>query len=172
MSIFVKNVDWSQTQEQVILNIPIAGRKSMDDVILADTFLKINIHPYFYELFFERPICVELSSCKMLESNLKFYLKKETDEWWSSLGKTAKSATKLNDGDDTIPSERKREIYGEYERRVQENHSLEQKERKNLKRNEIEKEIERESRIRKQIDETESALGTLQISKVWRKTTI
>lgn len=169
MSIFVKDVDWSQTEEKVFLNIPIAGKKSMDDVVLADKFLKINVHPYFYELFFERPICVEQSSCKILESKLKFYLKKETDEWWSSLGKTAKAVTNSTNGDDAIQSERKREIYSDYEKRLKENHSLKQKEWNNLKRNEIDKEIERESRIRKKIDETEAALGTLQMSKVWKK---
>lgn len=168
MSIFVKNVDWSQNQAKVFLNVSIPGKKSMDNVVLDDQFLKINVYPYFYELFFERPICVEQSSCTILESNIKFYLKKETDEWWSGLGKTAILDANLNDGggNDTIPSERKREIYGEYEKRAQEDQKLRNKERSNLKRNEIEKEIERETRIRKQIDETESALGSHQLSEV------
>lgn len=170
MSIFVKNVDWSQTQSEVFVNIPIKIKnKSVENVVLDNKFLKINVYPYFYELFFEQPICVEQSSCKILETNIKFYLKKETDEWWSSLGKTAKSSTNLNDND-KIPNERKKEILGECEKRVQENQKLKQKERSNLKRNEIEKEIERESQIRKQINETESSLSILQLTKVLKLT--
>lgn len=135
----------------------------MNNVILADKFVKINVHPYFYEVFFEQPICVEQSSCKILESNVKFCLKKERDEWWSSLGKTSKSATNSNE---TIACEEKREIFGEYEKSVQENQKLNQKERSKLKRNEIEKEIERETQIRKKIENTESTLNSLQISEV------
>lgn len=167
MTIFVKNVDWSQTQAEVFVNIPIkVKKKSVEDVVLANTFLKINVCPYFFELFFEQPICVEQSSCKILETNIKFRLKKETTEWWSGLGKTVKSSANLNDDYDAIPNERKKEILADYEKRVQESHTLKQKERSNLKRNEIEKEIERESQIRKQINETESTLSILQLTEV------
>lgn len=166
MSIFVKNMNWSQTQTEVFVNIPIKiKKKSVENVVLDNKFLKINICPYFYELFFEQPICVEQSSCKILEANIKFHLKKETAEWWPSLGKTAKTSADLND-DHAIPIERKKEILDEYEKRVQENQTHKQKERSNLKRNEIEKEIERESQIRKQINETESSLSILQLKKV------
>lgn len=161
MTIFVKNVNWSQTQAEIFLNIPITGKKkSLNDVVLDDKFLKISVRPYFYEVFFEHPIQVDQSSCTILESNIKFRLKKVSAEWWSSLGKTTSD-------NGTMPIERKREILGEYEKRMQEHHTLKHKERSNLKRNVIEQEIERESQIRQRIDETESAFRNLQLLKVW-----
>ena len=66
-----------------------------------------------------------------------------------------------------MPIERKREILGEYEKRMQEHHTLRHKERSNLKRNVIEQEIERESQIRQRIDETELAFRNLQLLKVF-----
>lgn len=171
MSIFVENVSWSQTQGELFVNIPISGRKSADDIIITDKFLKINIYPYFFELFFEQLICVEQSSCKILESNIKFHLKKASDEWWSTLGKTAKSTGNLREN--TISREKAREIYDEYEKNIQRKYAVNGKERSNLKRNGIDKEIERENQIRKKIDETESILKSRQITKVsffvWNK---
>lgn len=165
MSIFVKNVTWSQTNSEVIVNVPIAGRKSIENVILAEKFLKINVQPYFYEVFFEQPICVEQSSCKILESNFKFRLKKaKADECWNDLGKSGKLAG--NAGDQAISMEMKREIFGEYEKNIKDEFANQQKERASLKRNEIDKEIERSSDIRRKIDETEAFLKNGQISSV------
>lgn len=160
MTIFVKNVNWSQSQAEIFLNIPITGKKkSLNDVVLDEKFLKISVRPYFYEVFFEHPIQVDQSSCTILESNIKFRLKKVSAAWWPTVGKTT------NDND-TMPIDRKREILVEYEKRIQEQHTMKHKERSNLKRNVIEQEIERESQIRQRINETESALCNLQLLKV------
>lgn len=162
MSIFVKNVDWSQTENDVILIVPIGGRKSIDDVIIAEKFLKINVRPYYYEVFFEHPIAVDESSCKIFESNLKFRLKKANDNiWWCSLGKTSKPAQ--NARDDAISMEAKKELFTEYEQSVNEKCANEKKERYALKRQEMDKEMERNARIRKKIEETEEMLKNQQI---------
>lgn len=154
MSSFLQNLNWSQTQTEIILNIPIKGKKSCDDVVIAEKFLKINSHNNFYELFFERSICVEDSSCKILESNIKFYLKKATDEWWSNIN------------NETISLEQKKEIFSDYENKIKEDYSNQKKQRSEQKRNVIDKEIERESGIRKKIHEIETDLKNYQISKV------
>lgn len=161
MSIFVKNVDWSQTESEVIINVPINRRKSIDDVVIAEKFLKVNVHPYFYELFFEHPISVDQSTCKILESHFRFRLKKANQEWWQSLGKTAKPAR--NSNDDIISIEQKKEIFSEYEKSVKEEIAKQRKERASLKHSEIDKQIERASRIREKIDETEISLKHCQI---------
>lgn len=153
MSIIVKNVDWSQTESELFVNVQIKAKKYSDDVVIAEKFLKINARPYLYELFFERPICVEKSSCKILESNVKFCLKKQTNEWWSSLIST-------------ISTERKKEIIYEHENKVRNDFINCQKERSVLKRNEIDKEIKRENQIREKIDKTEVNLKFCQVSQV------
>ncbi|XP_031632395.1 uncharacterized protein LOC116346464, partial [Contarinia nasturtii] len=159
----IKNVIWSQTQSKVFLNISIGGKKSTDDIVIAKKFLKINIHPHFYEIFFEHPICVEQSCCKLLESSIKFDLKKEKDEWWSNLGKTKKLSDNLGDGA-IISNDTVKEIFDEYEKNIQEEQTLERKEQTTWKRNEIDKEIERQNQIRNKIEKIKSTLECHQIT--------
>lgn len=164
MSIFVKNVNWSQTETDIIVIVPISGRKSIDDVVIGERFLKINIRPYFYELFFDHPICVEQSSCRIFESKFKFQLKKANNEWWQRLGKESWPASESND--EPISVEAKKEIYSNYEDFVTQKCANRKKEKANFKRNEMDKEMQRQSEIRKKINETEIALKNQQISKV------
>lgn len=161
MSIFVKNVDWTQTEHEIILNVPINRRKSIDGVVIAEKFLKVNVSPYFYELFFEQPIDVDQSTCKILESHFRFRLKKANNEWWCSLGKTSKPAQDSNDA--AISMEEKKQIFSEYEKSVEDEKAKRKKERADLKRDEIDKQIERASRIRERIDETEADLKKCRI---------
>lgn len=164
MSIFIKNVNWSQTDSDIIVVVPICGRKSMDDVVIGERFLKINVRPYFYEVFFEHPICVEQSSCKIFESNFKFLLKKANDEWWQSLGKLSKPAP--DSSDEPISIATKKEIYSKYEDSLTQQNANRKKEYANMKRNEMDKEMQRQSQIREKISETEAALKNQQISEV------
>lgn len=166
MSIFVKNVNWSQTETNIIVIVPIHGRKSIDDVVIDERFLKINVRPHFYEVFFEHPICVEQSSCKIFESNFKFQLKKANNEWWQSLGKISKPAPDTND--EPISMEAKKEIYSNYEDCVTQQCATRKKEYAKLKRNEMDKEMQRQSKIKEQINETETMLKNQHISKVIR----
>lgn len=164
MSIFVKNVDWSQTESDIIVIVPICGRKSTDDVVIGERFLKINVRPYFYEVFFDHPICTEQSSCKIFENQFKFLLKKANNEWWNSLGKISKPACDSND--EPISVATKKEIYSNYENCVSQQCANRKKEREQMKRNEMDKEMQRQSRLREKISETETALKNQQISKV------
>lgn len=166
MSIFVENVTWSQTETDIIVIIPICGRKSIDDVVIGERFLKINVRPYFYEVFFEHPISVEQSACKIFEANFKFRLKKANSEWWHDLGKVSKPAH--NSNEKSISIEAKKEIYSNYEDCVTQQIANKKKEYASLKRNEMDKEMQRQSQIREKIDETETALKNQHISKVVR----
>lgn len=164
MSIFIKNVNWSQTERDIIVTVPICGRKSIDDVVIGERFLKINVRPYFYEVFFEHPICIAQSSCKIFEANFKFQLRKANDQWWSSLGKISKPAPDSND--EPISIEARKEIYSNYEDCAAQQCANRKKERANMKRSEMDKEMQRQSQIREKINETETALKNQQILKV------
>lgn len=166
MSIFVKNVQWSQNESEICINLTLKSTKSIDDIVIAEKFLKVNARPYFYELFFEEPICAEQSTCKILESNIKFRLKKCNSNQWNNLGYTAKSGG--NEGNEIASSGLKKQIFDEYEKSMKDSFESKQKERMNLKRIEIDKEIERGSQIRKKIQETEAKLKDCQLQKVSR----
>lgn len=169
MSIFVKNVTWSQTESNITVIVPICGRKSIDDVVIGEGFLKVNVRPYFYEVFFDHPICIEQSSCKLFESSFKFNLKKVSNERWHNLGKLCKSAADSNEG--SISFEAKKEIYSKYEDCVAQEIANRKKENANSKRTEMDKEMQRQSQIRQKISDTETALKNQQISEVFNHMT-
>lgn len=164
MSIFIKNVTWSQTETHITVIVPIPGRKCMDDIVLGEGFLKINVRPYFYEVFFDHPICVEQSSCKMFESNFKFRLKKVNNDRWPSLGKLSRPAPDSND--ESISIEAKTEIYSQHADCVTRQIANKKKEKANFQRAEMDKEMQRQSYLRQKICDTEAALKTELISKV------
>lgn len=164
MSIFVKNVQWSQTESEICINLTLKSTKSIDDIVIAEKFFKVNARPYFYELFFEQPICAEQSTCKILESNIKFRLKKCNSDQWNDLGYTAKSGG--HEGNKIASNELKKQIFDEYEKSMKDVFESKQKKQMDLKRIEIDKEIKRGTQIRNKIQETEAKLKDCQLEKV------
>lgn len=162
MSIFLKNVEWSQNQSKIYINIRLVGKKSLDNITIDGKFLKINISPYYCEVFFEHPICVEDSTCKILESNIKFCLKKKTSELWTSLGKTSQSSLT----NDSISNEERRSIFCEYEKSVKNDFEMKNKNESTIKNYVIDREIERKNEIRNRIEKTEASLTISLINKV------
>lgn len=156
MTIFVKNVEWFQTQSEIFITLPIKANKFTTDIVIATKFLKLSARPYFYELFFEQPVCAEQSTCRILESNIKFRLKKSTDSQWIRLGYAPKADE--NQGGCGFTNDTKKQILIEHENSIKDDLASKQKEKANLKRIEVDKEIERGNVIRSKIHETELAL--------------
>lgn len=154
MSIIIKEVEWDQTDEEITIRVSIKGKKSMDDIVLAEKFLKVNISPFYYELFFEHPICLETSTCKLLESCVKFTLKKKNNDWWSSVGNFSKE----NDKERKLPIEFKKEIVSEYEKCLKKEYLDKKSERSNIKRSEIDKEMKRQREIQEKIESVEKLI--------------
>lgn len=157
MSIFIENIKWSQTDNEIILLIPIHGKKVTDNVIITEKFMKVNCSPYYYELFFEKLICAEESSCKILESCIKCILKKSIkNEWWTELGKPAKMNGKINEK--CILNELRKKTRAEYEEKMQANVIEKRNEQAQLKRDIMDKSIDRQQLIRKKIADVEQDL--------------
>lgn len=164
MSIILKNVEWHQTKDEITVKIPIKGKKSLDDIILSEKFVKINISPYYYEVFFEQSICVEKSVCKLLESCIKLVLKKANCVWWPSLGKS--STNKEKSSENMISIESKKEFIDEYEKSYQKDLEDRKRERSNLKRGEIEKETTRQQELNDKIEKVEKQMKEKEIALV------
>lgn len=154
MTIFIKNVEWTQNESEVIIKIPFKLNKSSCDIIIWEKFLKINIKPYFYEVFFEFPIIVEQSTYKFLETCIKCVLKKAQSEWWTCLGKYSKAET----DNKVISRELKEEILREYEASVEQEYKNKKVEQYKLKRFETDKEVQRQQAIREKIENIEKNL--------------
>lgn len=161
MSIFIENVSWSQSDSEIIIKLPIQGKKVTDNVIITEKFMKINIQPYYYELFFERSICPEESACKILESCIKCILKKSNDDWWPSLGKPSKVNGKLNEK--CTLSEIRKERRAEYEQKVKDECNQKKTERQQLEREVLDRRLDRDSEIRAKIENTQKLLKEKQL---------
>lgn len=162
MSIFIENVSWSQTDTEIIIKLPIQGKKATDNVIITEKFMKINIQPYYYELFFEGTICPEESSCKILESCIKCVLKKSNDEWWESLGKPSRVNGKLNEK--CTLNEIRKERRAEYEQKVKDQCNQKKTERQKLEHDVLNRRLDRDAEIRAKIENTQKLLKEQQLS--------
>lgn len=162
MSIFIENVTWSQTDSEIIIKLPIQGKKVTDNVIITEKFMKINIQPYYYELFFEGTICPEESLCKVLETCIKCILKKSNGERWESLGTPSKVNGKLNEK--CTLNEIRKERRAEYEQKVKEQCVQKKKDRQQLERDVLNRRLDRDSEIRAKIENTQKLLKEQQLS--------
>lgn len=160
MPILIKNVDWTQTESDITLKIPLKGHtKSADDVIIWQKFLKVNIQPYFFEVFFQNPINYEKSTCKLLDTGIVCTLKKTSNEWWPRLGRYSKAE---NDDDRISPAE-KEQILREYEANIAQVYKERDIERDAVKRAGIDKEMQRRYEIQRKIDEIQENLKSQHI---------
>lgn len=154
MPLFIKNIEWTQDNSNVIVTIPLKGQKSRDDVILWRKLLKINVHPHFYEVYFDDPIDTESSSCKILDTGIVCTLRKVADKLWPRLGRHSRAES---DGD-TIPAEEKADIWREYEQDTAKLYKDRSVARDTMRRAEIDKEMERQYEIRRKIEEIQQNL--------------
>lgn len=146
MAILVKNVEWYQTDDQIIVKIPkqnVIARNA--DVLITTTFIKVNFQPYLYETILEHEICTDSSVCKILENCIKFVLSKKEPIHWTNLSSTSQS-TKSIEGiklKTVIIEENQKTLAAETKERQRVN--------ENSKKANIEREMEREQKIRDQV---------------------
>lgn len=166
MPLFIKNFEWTQNQTTVILKVPLKAHKNEEGIILWKKFLKINVRPYFFEVFFEHPIDIEQSTCKIVDSGVVCTLKKIFNENWSRLGKFSKAENDV----EAISTDEKGEIWREYEVSVAQDIRDHKMMLDAMKRTEIDKEMERQQSIRQKIDQIQKNLKDqhiVSIASLW-----
>lgn len=146
MPILVKDFEWDQTNDEIIIKIPKQNVNARNaDILITGTFVKVNFKPYLFETVLEHEICPDASVCKILENCIKFVLRKLVPMQWTNLSSTSQS-TKSVDG-----VKLKTEIVAEQQKAL----VAEMDERKIAKENEkranIEREMAREQKIRDQV---------------------
>lgn len=146
MPILVKNIEWYQTDDQIIIKIRTQNASARNaDVLITETFVKVHFQPYLFETILQHEICPNASVCKILESCIKFVLQKKEVFEWTDLSSTHQS-TKSSEG-----VKLKAEMVVENQTAL----ATESKERRRVKEDEkkanIEREMEREQKIRDQV---------------------
>jgi dyslexia susceptibility 1 candidate gene 1 protein len=88
--IIVKDFGWSQSEDEVIIRIPM--KKASDpDILTSENYVKIFASPYFFEAFLLHPINEEESRCQLIKDEARFFLKKLESIEWESLERAFES---------------------------------------------------------------------------------
>lgn len=145
MPILIKDYNWSQTDNQIVVKVPVKGIHSHPsvDIFTYETFIKINCLPFYFEVFLLHPIDEKNSRCKVLENEAKFVLLKKTVQTWDSLELNCSKESKLNE---------KRELLKCAQLLAAKEAEEKWHKKCELKRNEIHKEVDREAKVREEIE--------------------
>lgn len=144
MPIIIKSPKWSQSESHVFLTIPLkVGNPSNVNIFSHANFIKINCSPYYFEAFLTNDVLPNESKCKILKNEVKFTFKKTVLELWNSFEEpVAKSET--TQSKNAIIASAQIAAQNSAERRIEKACTV--------KRQEISKEVERETKQRKEID--------------------
>ncbi|XP_037030503.1 dynein assembly factor 4, axonemal-like [Bradysia coprophila] len=145
MPILIKDYNWSQTDNQIVVKVPLKGvhKHPAVDIFTYETFIKINCSPFYFEVLLLHPIDETNSRCKILENEAKFILFKKTAEHWDSLELNCSKESRLDEKKEAIKCA---QLTAEKKAEDRWNKKCE------LKRSEIHKEVDREAKIREEID--------------------
>lgn len=145
MPIIIKEYNWSQDLNTIVLRVPIKNVNTIkiNNIFTYKTFIKINFPPYYLEIFLWKSISETESKCKILENELKFILKKCIPEIWQHFEINVEKSEIINLKESIIENVQTLEK-NEYKMKIE---NLEKLERK-----EIHKEVDREAKISEKID--------------------
>lgn len=161
MPILIETVIWSQTNDQILIKIPLNGQQIKNiDIFLTEKYIKVNFSPYFYEAFLENAIHTKESTCKVMENCIKFTLKKVTQTWWNNLNSPKVTRNKL----DILKL--KEQIMSESAKNLEFESDHKKKNQADLKRNILEEEIRREQENRHKIEVFEKHINTIEMEMV------
>lgn len=144
MPILIKSPKWLQSESQIFLTVPLkVGNPSDVNIFSHANFIKINCSPYYFEAFLTKDVLPNESNCKILQNEVKFTFKKTVSEIWDSFEHpVAKS--------ETVQS--KSAIIASAQLAAQNADNQRIEKACKVKRQEISKEVERETALRKEIE--------------------
>lgn len=154
MPILIKDYNWSQTDNQIVVKVPLKGvhKNPAVDIFTYETFIKVNCPPFYFEVLLLHPIDETNSRCKILENEAKFVLFKKTEQQWDSLELNCSKEKRLDEKREAIQCAQltaEKQVEDRWNKKCE------------LKRSEIHKEVDREGKIREEIE----SLRKLEVAK-------
>lgn len=145
MPILIKDYNWSQTDNQVVVKVPMKGihNNPSVDIFTCETFIKINCAPFYFEALLLHPIDEKNSRCKILENEAKFILLKKISQTWDALESGCSKENKLIEKKEAVKCA---QLTAEKETEQR------WKQKCELKRSEMHKEVDREAKLRDEIE--------------------
>jgi len=83
MPILIKDYEFQEDEEHLYLTISLNGKSPKNvDIYCNDSYLKVNINPFFFELDFLEKVDEDTSSANISQTDVKITIKKETPKLW------------------------------------------------------------------------------------------
>lgn len=158
--IIIKDFEWSQTEDEVFIKVPVKSSPKVD-ILTNESFIKIHSAPFYFEAFLLNSINEDESQCQKTINEVRFYLKKAEPIHWETLVRTF--------NDKTEKARVRNEILEKIQEKTKGNlkWKLEQKEK--IKRAEVENSIAKDAEVRQSIETMRKLAVEREMSKVKTK---
>lgn len=165
MPILIKNYQWTQSEDTVTITFALTSAKhhvntATENILITDKFIKFNSSPYYFELFLLHTIDKEQSVCRILETNVKFLLRKVSRGIWEHLAIEPDAMNR------SALLELKKEILKQYELDTAAARKLNIEQKSEMKKQIMDRELKREQDIRKKIDDIYAGIKMAEMEKV------
>ncbi|KAK5642204.1 hypothetical protein RI129_008371 [Pyrocoelia pectoralis] len=163
MPLIVKDYKWRQSENYVIIQVPLHGvHQSKVDLLTSSTYIKASFEKYFFEAFLLHGVNVSESKCTKTSSEIVFELAKNELVQWESLEIDLPKKEKLN---------LKKSIIEEEHLRFQEECKKKADDKSELKRIAVREQISLDAQHRNKIEEikTEAKATALGDLREWEK---
>lgn len=169
MPILIKDFTWTQTDSHIRITVPLKNaraRAHQVDVFIQPAFVKINAPPHIFEAYLEHDIAADdcsayatdLGTTRLLEHEIRLQLRKaETGLQWQALCRPVGSA-------ETV--EHKRRIVAAAHELAAAEDTRRHERRVAARSADIQQEIDREGRIRAQVEALNRAAVSLELQAV------
>ncbi|CAF0721689.1 unnamed protein product [Adineta steineri] len=86
MPVIIRDINWEETDTNLVLHIPMKGAKATKlDVLSSDQYLKVSFSPYFYEVFLHDLIDDDKSRIIIQDGFVEATLTKQYPRKWNQL---------------------------------------------------------------------------------------
>lgn len=86
MPIIIKDINWQETDANLVLHIPMKGAKATNlDVLSSDQYFKVSFAPFFYEVFLHDLVDEDQSRVVVKDGFVEVTLTKQTAKKWNQL---------------------------------------------------------------------------------------
>ena len=158
MLIIVKDFTWSQSEDEVIIRVPLKNASSQIDVMTSENYIKIHAVPYFFEAFLLHPINEHTSRCQFVQNEARFYLKKQEVEQWDALERVFQ--------DKAEKAKYKEEVLEKVQKNTQDDIKKRLEQKEEIKKGQVHVAIERDALIRESVEKQKKEACEAAMKKV------
>lgn len=142
--IVIKEVKWSQSAEEIIIEVPMKNPASAADILTHENFIKIHAAPFYFEAFLLNRIIEEESRCQITSSEVRLILKKAEPHIWESLEREFRNKAEK--------AQVKSEILVKVQEKTEEKCKAKREQKANVKHIEVENSMARDAQRREAIE--------------------